>query len=104
MPDIQIDDGLHAVMVDGQEYRIDLVSVANAITSIVSKHRTATDNAYLTDFADYMREQWGMNLAPGQALQFWRAVNMEIHRQKKEYIAALNSPSSTDSTPEEPEE
>jgi len=106
MPDIDIDDGLHSVTVEGTEYRLDLIAISDEINRIIERHQGVKSGyPHLTDFREYMAKGWGMELRPAQAERLWHAVVLEVNRQKKEFVDAVKSLSSTASTPsEEPEE
>lgn len=104
MPDIQIDDGLHVITVGDHEYRIDLIEVSTQISRIVEKHKDSKGYAHLADFATHMRQAWGMELCPGQAERLWQDVVLEVQRQKKDYMDALNSLMSSPASVSSPEE
>ena len=102
MPDIEIDEELHSIVIAGETYGVDLIAVSDEINRIIARHRDAKGYGHLEDFAAYLAKEWGMpKLRASQANRLWEAVVLEVNRQKKEFVDAVKSLSSTDSSPAE---
>lgn len=104
MPDIVIDDGLHAITINGEEFRVDLIAVSTHISQLVDRHKGSKGYAHLADFAAYMNKAWGMELRPGQAERVWQEVVLEVNRQKKDFTDALSSLTTSPALASSPEE
>lgn len=96
---IDISDCLEEIKVGEQIIHLDLVACVKAMNAISQQNKQASNYEHLEGFMAYVETACGMKLRIAQADRLWEEINLKVSREKKEYLEALTSLNSTDSTP-----